>query len=53
MPVSDMITGELGVELRMKERSPLIGSGLPCCGGGLFGLLPINYSLQILIFNYP
>lgn len=53
MPVSDMITGELEVELRMKERSPLIGSGPPGCGGGLFGLLPFNYSLQILIFGYP
>ena len=31
--------------------SPLIGSGPPCCGGGLSGLLSINYSLQILIFN--
>ena len=51
--------GGIGVELRMKERrieegihvSPLIGSGPPCCGGRLFGLLTINYALQILIFN--
>ena len=25
----------------------------PCGDGGLSGLLSINYSLQILIFNHP
>ena len=24
----------------------------PCGDGGLSGLLPINYSLQVLIFNH-
>ena len=52
--------GGIVVELRMKlkkdkrryTRKPvslLIGSGPPCCSGEL----SINYSLQVLIFNYP
>ena len=47
-----------GVELRMEERRKEEGihvnqSGPPCRGGGLSGLLSVNYSLPISIFNYP